>query len=108
MIDEKQMMIGCIERLNESVKRLQTALEASRKNEQTAREERDAALVKISKVAEFVGLLDKIPDEILRHGTGVVPPETLNAFNRIKEILGVCSLCGASGRLGDAPCTHLG
>lgn len=93
MIDEKQMMIGCIERLNESVKRLQTALEASRKNEQTAREERDAALVKISKVAEACEAA----------GSDV------SSFREdIQKILGVCSICGTLGRLGDAPCTHLG
>lgn len=81
-------MIEDIERLNGSVKRLNEALEASRENERRAREERDEALSKIAKVAEY----------LYRPGPCFCED--------IEQIIDVCPLCGILGRLADAPCTH--
>lgn len=104
-------MIEDIERLNEAVKRisatctnlkaaverLDAALAASRKNEQTAREERDAALIKISKTAARC-----------ERATGLCEIDAPRIVGDIQAILGVCPLCGILGRISDTPCTHLG
>jgi hypothetical protein len=86
--------------------RMRASLEASRFNEQKARDERDAAQMVISKVADYVA--PSVDPQAMASCDGDrCYNDACNHARRIREILKVCSICGPRSRLGDAPCTHI-
>jgi hypothetical protein len=72
--------------------------DVARDNALNAIGERDAALVKIAKVA-------KACEPCTRSNC---QDAVCILARQVREILGVCPTCGILGRIADAPCTHLG
>jgi hypothetical protein len=66
--------------------------------------------MKISKVADYVTPTshDGDPQAMAACDGDGCFNEACRHARHIREILGICSICGPRSRLGDAPCTHLG